>query len=111
MGRLKTLCAKCGTPCYGGRCPRHPARNEAERSARRGSSGWTRQQVNAEIIAKDGGRCYICGGYGANEVDHIVALGLDGTDTVDNLAAIHGEPCHRKKTAQDNRKIRARRNG
>lgn len=50
------------------------------------------------ILARDGGVCHVCGEYGANEVDHIVA----GDDhRLSNLAAIHGYPCHRRKTARE----------
>ena len=38
---------------------------------------------------------------GSNEADHIVALAHGGTDTIENMAAIHAIPCHRIKTERE----------
>lgn len=37
--------------------------------------------------------------------DHIQALGRDGTDTVDNIRAIHRKGCHSGKTRKDVKEI------
>lgn len=101
----KVLCAICGTPSDGPRCPRHPARNETERSARRGSSGWARQKQARGVIERDGGICYLCGKYGADEVDHIQALALEGDNDGANLRAVHSA-CHRPKSRADTAQAR-----
>ena len=51
------------------------------------------------ILAEYGGLCGICGRMieGEHEIDHIVALGLGGTDDDSNLQPVHIE-CHRAKT-------------
>lgn len=65
------------------------------------------------IIARDGGRCRYPGCIATSglEVDHIVALGLGGRDSDDNLqtlCSVH----HLQKTRQDARMIaKARRAG
>lgn len=56
---------------------------ENARSARRGPSGWARQRANAATIAREGGRCVICGAP-ATEVDHVRPLALGGADTEEN---------------------------
>lgn len=60
-------------------------------------AGWSRVTV-PRILARDHGICYLCGRPGADEVDH-VRPGDDHRDT--NLAAVHGDPCHRAKTARE----------
>lgn len=67
----------------------------------------------ARLIARDGGQCRHpgCAATHGLEVDHIVALGLGGRDSDDNLetlCAVH----HRQKTRHDARLIaKARRAG
>lgn len=69
--------------------------------------GWA--ETRARIFKRDGRRCYICGGVGADEIDHVLAIELGGGHEDSNLAAIHSSPCHKRKTAQDAAKARARR--
>lgn len=53
-------------------------------------------------MARDHGICYICGQPAATEIDHKLAVALGGAKTdPDNLAPIHAEPCHKKKTARE----------
>jgi 5-methylcytosine-specific restriction endonuclease McrA len=60
------------------------------------------------ILKRDRGICHVCGQPGANEVDHVIPLCFDGPDTDDNKAAIHGEPCHRSKTAAESKAAKDR---
>jgi 5-methylcytosine-specific restriction endonuclease McrA len=53
------------------------------------------------ILQRDYYRCHVCHQPGADQVDHIVSLQAGGTDTDDNLAAIHDNPCHRTKSARE----------
>ena len=58
-------------------------------------------KIRLRILERDNGRCHVCGGFGADAVDHVVAG--DNHDEA-NLKAIHHnvEPfCHRKKTAAE----------
>lgn len=48
--------------------------------------------IRARVLERDGGRCYICKGLGADGVDHVVA----GDDHRDAPPF-----CHRKKTADE----------
>lgn len=62
-----------------------------------------------EIFRNAGGICHICGGKinGAKEawdVEHMVALGMGGTNEDDNLAPAHVK-CHKTKTKDDVQKI------
>lgn len=47
-------------------------------------------------------RCPVCGEKLGEleglDFDHVLALALGGTDTIDNLRAIHRSPCHARKT-------------
>jgi 5-methylcytosine-specific restriction protein A len=57
--------------------------------------------IRARILERDGRRCHVCGGLGADAVDHVV-VGDDHRD--ENLKAIHHNVfpfCHRKKTAAE----------
>lgn len=73
--------------------------------------GWAKTRLR--IFKRDGRRCYICGGVGADEIDHVIAIELasPGFDYHDdsNLRAVHARPCHKRKTAQDAAKARAKR--
>lgn len=58
---------------------------------------WGRITV-PRILSRDGGICYLCGRAGADSVDHITP-GDDHRDA--NLAAMHGWPCHARKSAHE----------
>jgi hypothetical protein len=53
------------------------------------------------VLNRDRGVCYVCGGTGADSVDHVIP---NDDNSLENLAAIHQniEPfCHRTKTAYE----------
>ncbi len=58
-------------------------------------------KIRVRILERDGRRCHVCGGLGADGVDHIIR-GDNHDDS--NLAAIHHNVfpfCHRRKTAAE----------
>ena len=64
-----------------------------------GSSKW--KKLRLEILSRDGYICWICGGDGADSVDHLVSRknGGDLWDR-DNLAAAHKQ-CNSAKGSKD----------
>jgi hypothetical protein len=52
-------------------------------------SGRRWRPLVAEIVARDGGRCWLCGGYGATSADRVVRVGDGGDDELENLRAAH----------------------
>lgn len=62
----------------------------------------------AKVLKRDGRICWLCGGAGADAVDHKVR-GDDHSDA--NLAAVHQDVwpyCHRKKNASEGHAARWR---
>jgi 5-methylcytosine-specific restriction protein A len=59
-------------------------------------SGWRWQRLREQVLARDGGRCQLCG-QPAQQVDHIVPRADGGSDALDNLRAVCGR-CHRVVT-------------
>ena len=103
-----TVPTKClNTGCYEyvvyhGRCQEHqrPAFENSTRKARLPKDWNTRRQI---VMARDKGICYICGGEGADTVDH-VKQSMQDDHSLDNLAAVHDRVaphCHRYKTAAE----------
>lgn len=66
------------------------------------------EQLRRTVLARDGGRCHLCGELGATQVDHLTPAAEGGTDDLANLAAIHGE-CHASKSGREAARARARR--
>ena len=68
------------------------------------TAAWRRLRLT--ILARDGYVCYVCGQPGADEVDHLhsharcIAEGIDPDDPA-NLASIHDNPCHRRKSGRE----------
>ena len=50
-------------------------------------SGW--QSLSKQVIVRDGGICWLCGGLGADTADHVIARANGGSDGMDNLRAAH----------------------
>lgn len=59
--------------------------------------GWER--LRRYVLVRDDYVCYVCGGPGADAVDHVVPASRGGMDDLSNLRAIHEIPCHQRKTA------------
>lgn len=69
---------------------------------------WEWKQTRDRILKRDNNICHVCRRPGADQCDHIIPRAEGGTDEDDNLAAIHGEPCHREKTLAEAARGRAR---
>lgn len=61
------------------------------------SQGWAR--IRRQVLERDMGVCHLCGGEGANSVDHLIPFSLGGTDNLDNLAAAHAS-CNSRRGAR-----------
>lgn len=84
-------------------CPDHAPKPWARRDgSHRSSLSGSRQQRRARyVIDRDDTICHVCQRPGADEADHIVPTAHGGADSVENMAAIHSEPCHREKTERE----------
>jgi 5-methylcytosine-specific restriction protein A len=82
-------------------CPDHtPSWTEA--SGWRKPAGWDRDRQT--VLERDDYTCHVCGGSGADTVDHVIPQSQGGADRLANYAAIHDRTpphCHRAKTNQD----------
>lgn len=86
---------------------------------RRSRSNWGREQSRAKpefkpwqirfVMRRDRGICHVCGGEGANQVDHVIPLAEGGAHHTDNGAPIHDKPCHENKTREEAARGYARR--
>lgn len=86
-------------------CPVHKPKGwGAGQSTKLGRSGWERQARNARTMRTHGHVCHWCGNPGADQVDHVIALALGGTDDETNRRPIHAHPCHAEKTLEDRMK-------
>ena len=74
--------------------------------ARTTTPEWRR--TRRRVLRRDRGICWVCGKAGADEVDHVIPRAEGGTDDEDNLAAIHDDPCHRRKSAAEGARARYR---
>jgi 5-methylcytosine-specific restriction endonuclease McrA len=69
------------------------------------------QKIVALVVFRDGGRCWICGGWGANSADHIVPIAEGGHPTsLANLRAAHRK-CNYRRNAERTNAIRREREG
>ena len=88
-------------------CPAHPRVPWAGSTRRaRLPRGWDRTVLR--ILKRDRRICWLCGGPGADGVDHVIA-GDDHRDT--NLRAVHHNVypyCHRKKSSAEGHQARRR---
>lgn len=89
-------------------CPIHdkPWAGSSRRDRLRSRSGGRQQKLSRFVIARDEGRCHVCGDYGADETDHVVPLAEGGPDDVSNMKAIHSKPCHVEKTQREAQRAR-----
>jgi 5-methylcytosine-specific restriction protein A len=95
-------CVRCGRPSPESYCSEHKPKPWATstRKARVTLSGSAEQARAKRILERYLHCCHWCGKAGADEVDHVVALGEGGADEEWNLAPIHAE-CHREKTRRE----------
>lgn len=66
----------------------------------------------ARIHTRDRGICHLCGGPGADAVDHVIPVSGGGADDDANLAAVHDRHpphCHRYKTSAEGHAAQAAR--
>jgi 5-methylcytosine-specific restriction endonuclease McrA len=103
-------CTVCGKPSPESYCTEHkPAPWEGSRRRELVTLSGSAEQARAKRILK---RflycCHVCGKVGADQVDHVIPVGEGGADEDWNLAPIHAEPCHRRKTAAEAVRARAR---
>jgi 5-methylcytosine-specific restriction protein A len=88
--RAKTICVVGGCPAFATRdcrCPTHQLRR---------LGGWRWRRLVAQVIERDRGRCWLCGGHGAMSADHVVRVRDGGSDELENLRAAHIE-CNRRR--------------
>jgi len=88
-----------------GRCAEHQRPWQGSTRRERLPSDWgTRRLI---VLRRDKGICYLCGGSGADTVDHIVP----GDDhSLTNLAAVHDRiapHCHRAKSSKEGQQAQA----
>lgn len=57
------------------------------------------RRLRLVILDRDHGICHVCHMPGATQVDHI--NGNHNDNTITNLAAIHDNPCHRRKSSAE----------
>ena len=107
MNKAPTPCIETGCEGYvinNARCKEHQTYWKGSTRRERLPKDWnTRRQI---VFNRDKGICYLCGGTGADTVDHIV----QGDDhSIENLALVHDKVpphCHRKKTADEAQEAR-----
>lgn len=111
-GRFATKNSKCDEHQRNG-WEEYRRRNKPNDTRNRLGISTTRwEELKNAAMAEHNGRCHWCGDFGADQVDHILAVSLGGAKTaLENLAPIHAEPCHREKTAQEMSELRKRKNG
>ncbi|UDY35692.1 HNH endonuclease [Dermatobacter hominis] len=65
-----------------------------------------REKIVPRVIRRDGGRCHLCGRLGADSADHIIPWShfppdqKHLADRLENLAAVHNDPCNRIRGAR-----------
>ena len=102
-----TYKTKAPTPCieaqcfneavYQGRCDTHKQQWIGSTRKERLPKDWNTRR--AIVLKRDKGVCYLCGGGGADTVDHIEA---GDNHSLENLKAVHDRTpphCHRYKTS------------
>ncbi|MFE1111224.1 HNH endonuclease [Streptomyces rochei] len=88
-----------------GLCDEHqpePWRGRPSPQQRYGMSSGTMRALKRQVMARDHGCCYVCGGEGADELEHKIPVSQGGAARdLNNLGMIHSDPCHREKTARE----------
>jgi len=81
-----------------GRCREHQTRKPWQNTSARNQSrpsNWP--SIRAQVLARDGFACQMCGGRSDLEVDHIISVAKGGTWEMDNLWVLDSG-CHKLKT-------------
>jgi 5-methylcytosine-specific restriction endonuclease McrA len=93
-------CVTCGRPSSESHCAEHRRKPWATSTRKRyvRLSGSAEQARRKRILERDMRICHVCDRPGADQVDHVIPLSQGGADEDWNLASIHAEPCHRRKT-------------
>lgn len=99
------LCITCGAVVHNASyCTEHQPRRPSGPSGRTGGMGmpgWRWQQIRQAVLARDGGRCQLCGDT-ATQIDHIVPRAAGGANGMDNLRSLCAR-CHAIITARQRR--------
>jgi hypothetical protein len=72
-------------------------------SPRKRLSGEKLQKLRQKVFIHYGEQCWLCGGDGADTIDHIIPVADGGDDSLDNLRPAHGRKS-RKCTGNFSRK-------
>lgn len=66
------------------------ARRGYDQAPRKRLTGEKLQKLRARVFAHYGDQCWLCGGEGADTIDHIIPVIDGGDDSLDNLRPAHG---------------------
>ena len=103
MPRAMKSCASCTNKVraktYCDECAKSRQFKGTNKDTRYSSAQW--KNLRLVILIRDKYRCYLCGDYGADSVDHIVSVARGGDFYAENnLAAAHMKPCQYRKMNQ-----------
>lgn len=100
--KAPTPCLETGCPykaVYQGRCEQHKQQWVGSTRKQRLPKDWNTRR--AIVLKRDNSICYLCGGGGADTVDHVIP---GDNHSLENLKAVHDRTpphCHRYKTAAE----------
>lgn len=57
-------------------------------------------RIQRQVLA-DSDICYVCGKPGSDGVDHVIPRHKGGSEGRENLAPIHTDPCHNRKSSAE----------
>lgn len=89
----------------GGRCIQHQRPWAGSTRKSRLPSDWSTRRLI--VLKRDNGICYLCGGAGADTVDHVE---VGDNHSLSNLAAVHDHVaphCHRSKSSKEGHEAKA----
>lgn len=101
MPRANSICLAKGClikTFRDGRCQKHQTRKPWQNvSARNQSRPSNWPSIRAQVLARDGFACQICGARSELEVDHIIPVARGGSWELNNLWTLDAD-CHSAKT-------------
>jgi len=65
-------------------------RRSYSETPRKRLSGEKLQKLRKQVFTHYGDQCWLCGGEGADTIDHIIPVADGGDDSLDNLRPAHG---------------------